>query len=488
MDPGLQLTDTQLPHIEPFGIYLNRGDSGGSFVLRGSSHLSSFTVRDSEQRAVATVVGILLFDPDRDITFREDEICCDFPIVCDSDFEEKVLDHIVGRFVVLTNAPLSPRLYPDVGATIPIVYDADAHIAASSAWMLFEPGQYYERLQDDIFERHVKREAGGAWLTADLTAHKGVRRVLPNHFLDLVRWETVRFRPRLTNFSLELGIDEAAEEIGTLLSRYMATACRQFRLGVTLTAGFDTRLLLAATHGLTDKVRFFTFDFHRRSMDIHIAVRLSEVLGLNFDTVPVVHASRDEQTRWDQYVGHATREINRLIHPTMHLLDFDAIVTGMYGEIGRSRLYRQDFAKINNRKITADFVLSRLTLPKTSVFLSAVETWLSSLPGLPPSAILDLAFNELRFGSWAMAMQPIQSAIQLELMPFAQHGIQNAFMRVRPELKTTKALFRRCADFLWPDTLHVPVNKYGDYRDLTSKVHKIFDKGKLLRHVRDRFA
>ena len=52
---------------------------------------------------------------------------------------------------------------------------------------------------------------------------------------------------------------------------------------------------------------------------------------------------------------------NELTHPTLGgLTDRDAVFTGMYGEVGRCRLYRQDLTRINAARIDARFIIDTL--------------------------------------------------------------------------------------------------------------------------------
>jgi hypothetical protein len=49
-------------------------------------------------------------------------------------------------------------------------------------------------------------------------------------------------------------------------------------------------------------------------------------------------------------------EQNRLTHPTLHKVDSEAVMVGMYGELGRCRLYRQDHDTINASSIDERFM------------------------------------------------------------------------------------------------------------------------------------
>ena len=182
------------------------------------------------------------------------------------------------------------------------------------------------------------------------------------------------------------------------------------------------------------------------------------------------------------------REINRRIHPTLAAVSADYVLTGMYGEVGRGRLYRQDAATINDHPATAEFVLSRLTLPLDADQVADVAEWLDGLSWMPRSMVLDMAFNELKFATWAMGQAPAQKAVKFSFSPYAQAVVQSSFMQTPPEEKGTQALFSAIGTRLWPEAMAFPVNRYGDWRDRLGKFAKLTKRESVVRFLRDRLA
>ena len=78
-----------------------------------------------------------------------------FDTVVDSfaTFEDSVLGGLFGSFFVFTTERLPPRIYPDAGGTIPIVYCPESGRIASSASMMLDENEYRERF---LRERHGK--------------------------------------------------------------------------------------------------------------------------------------------------------------------------------------------------------------------------------------------------------------------------------------------------------------------------------------------
>ncbi|MET3528130.1 hypothetical protein [Phenylobacterium koreense] len=405
------------------------------------------------------------------------------------DIEEKVLPLLSGMFVLLTAEGLPRRIYPDHGGSLPIVFSASDRRAASSPSLLLDETDYRDRFRADLHKALVGREGYGGWISGTLTAHEDVSRLLPNHCLDLSSWTAHRFWPRPGEFSAWRNIDEASSRAAMALRGFSTATCREFNVAATLTAGFDSRLVLASCRESVSRCKFVTIEAPNAEMDIEISRRLARQFGLSHSVLPLKEADNRQMALWDRAVGDCVREQPRRTHPTLRdLTDSDAMFTGMYGEVGRCRLYRQDLLSINQAKIDARFVLDRLTLPAQSDLLENIELWFSGVADQPNSVILDLAFLELKFGSWAMGQRPMTNSIKLNFLPFAQRAVFDAFIGVAPAEKGTGALFRSIIDRLWPELGGAPINKYGDIRDHLTIWKKASDPTRVRRFLRDRLA
>jgi hypothetical protein len=234
---------------------------------------------------------------------------------------------------------------------------------------------------------------------------------------------------------------------------------------------------------------FFTLEAPSGEMDVAVSQQLATRYGLNHRVMPLAPASEPEMAIWDRMVGDCMVEAPRRTHRTLEALsDRNAVFTGMYGEVGRCRLYRQDLHEINRKRVDARFVIDRLTLPAHPEHMASIGAWRAELEGQPSSVIMDLAFHELKFGNWAMGQRPISNSIKLNFLPFAQRAVLEAFIGIAPEHKTTDRLFWGLIRQLWPELEETPVNKYGDLRDHYSLWKKLSNPARVRRFLRDRFA
>lgn len=403
-------------------------------------------------------------------------------------FERELIPRLAGAFVLVTHDRLPRRIYLDPGGSLPIVFSAEDRIAAASAALFLDDASYAARFDHGLYDAMIAREGGGGWISGTLTAHRGVHRLLPNHYLDLDSWAAHRYWPRPEDFQSWKRFDDAVAVITDSLRDFTGAVCKEFRVGITLTAGFDSRLMLASGRDVLSSCSFFTFTAPGSKIDVDVSKRLAERFGLGHRVIPVQEATESERVIWDRTVGDCMVEQNRLTHPTLRMVEGDVIMTGMYGELGRCRLYRQDLDEINAATINTRFVVSRLTIPSYPAQLANVDEWFDGVAGLPNSVILDLAFLELKFGSWAMGQHPLQNALKLHFFPFSQRDVLEAFMGVSPSEKGTERLFRACIDDLWPQLSEIAVNSYGDYRDYLVLLRKLTNPARVRRFLRDRLA
>jgi hypothetical protein len=403
--------------------------------------------------------------------------------------ETQVLPRLAGMFLLFTTGDLPRRVYPDHAGSLSLVYSPADQRAASSTSLLLDEAAYRARFRADLHKALVLREGNGGWISGTLTAHRDVFRLLPNHYLDLTAWTTHRFWPRPGDFAQWRDMAQAVEGAADALRGFAHSANQAFRVTATLTAGFDSRLLVAACHDELARCGFFTISDGASGIDTDMSQVIARKFGLNHKLVPPLQATEAQMAVWDRTVGDCMFEAPRQTYLTIGgLTDRDAVFTGMYGEVGRCRLYRQDLNQINQARIDARFVIDRLTLPAHPELIENVAIWFKGLEGQPNSVIMDLAFHELKFGSWAMGQRPMTNSVKLNLLPIAQRRVLDAFIGTAPQDKGTEALFWAIIGRLWPQLSETPINKYGDLRDYLTLWQKISNPARVRRYLRDRLA
>lgn len=466
-----------------FGVRLE--EDAGQLRVNLSKRLKQYPILYPDGQTMGYVYGVILRSPSDNFKILNGTVRVTASIHDIRAFETLVLADLQGTFVVVTQNKLPKRLYPDSGTSLPIVYCPHTRRIGSSAAMILDSEEYHRRFLADRHQRLIGN-ARHSWLPGTLTLHEGLSRLLPNHYLDLETWKAVRFWPHADEFSQDLGLEEATSRIARALGNFMVAAADQFRLGITLTAGLDSRLLLAAARPATEKVEFFTISPEREGIDQILAKRIARDHALRHRTFAQVKSTAEDMARWDKAVGHAVREVNRESYLTLDQLPYDVILTGMFGGAGKGLYYSQDRLEINQKTITARDLLLRMRCSRDADLIADLTEWLAGLEGIPSSAILDLAYVELRSAGWGTSQYPIQNAEILQMNPIAQHVIISAFLSVSPNEKKDKRLIKECIRHMWPDLMRYEFNKFGDFRDKIQLMRKLLDREAVARYMRQR--
>lgn len=139
---------------------------------------------------------------------------------------------------------------------------------------------------------------GGHWWPADASPLAGVRRLLPNHWLDLRTQDAHRWWPagRLAQLDLE----RASARIATILRGTLAAAHHRGDLALLLTGGGDSRLVLAAGRPYASELDCVTIR-HPQSYeaDVETARALAERFGLTH--VVVESGTEPSADFWERY-------------------------------------------------------------------------------------------------------------------------------------------------------------------------------------------
>ncbi len=476
------LSTTDFTHPPSFKVI-----SKGGVKIAFDPRFQVLEICDSRSQQIALAIGFP-YDEEKGDFPQSGKLTLPSEPINTATFESSVLPRFSGSYFALTFGPLPVRLYLDPAGSLPVAFMPERQLAAATPALILNNEEYAARFDHDLHRAAVKDEGVGGWISGDLTAHSGVNRLLPNHFLDLEHWTAHRHWPKPDDFREWMPFSKAVEQASAALSRFTSAVTRQFPTALTLTAGFDSRLLLASAREVIPQCEFATFNHPTAKLDVDVARALAQRFALPHHVEQVLEADDFQRASWDRAVGDCVIEGNRTSHPTLKTLRANVVLTGMYGEIGRCRLYRQDLDIINESKIDSSFIVSRLTLPHHQKLGEAIEKWFEGVRSLPNSVILDLAFLELKFGSWAMGQHPIQNTYKFHLLPYAQRQVLEAFIGVNPIEKTTDRLFTACIMKLWPDLMIFPINKYGDYRDHLVTLNKITRPSRVKRFLRDRLA
>lgn len=379
------------------------------------------------------------------------------------DWVERHIYRLAGSFLLVLDAAGCRRIYLDADGSKSLVYDPSAKVAGATAMALLDKAEYWRRLQTRLHRRLEVDQTG--WFPAGLTAHAGISRLLCNHYLDLDTWEQHRHWPvapiaETTNASA--AFDDMLGRI-----RQMVSVLRiQGPVKVALTAGMDSRFVLSGLRTIAGNLDFVTVAAPRAGLDVASAQALSRKFALRHDVLPYRRASPAQAQGWQIRAGHCVTGANMTMHPSVEPLAGQCFLGGLGGEVGRGFLW---LGATQATMVDARSIVARLKLPPEPEVVAAVARWLEPIAHLETLLKLDLAYLELRMGSWAFA-DAYANPVQKELHPMISRANFCAMLSVPPELRRNGAVFQDAIARAWPEILELPINRYGNWRDTAKRV------------------
>lgn len=123
------------------------------------------------------------------------------------------------------------------------------------------------------------------WFLGDLTWDQNIKKLLPNHFLDLNLEETRRIPFAETETLSEQQVIDYCHQV--VKGNFEAVAIRYDKIHQALTSGYDSRTLLSFSQSHWDKIQFYTFSRGdtNSSRDTKIAQKLADVYSFKYQSI-----------------------------------------------------------------------------------------------------------------------------------------------------------------------------------------------------------
>ncbi len=234
--------------------------------------LAMSKITDETGALIAVVLGVAVAPNGRCVAA---DMTCAF----DGPALEQWIEQLAGRFVVLANCGGHVRFYVDPASNLSAVCNkAEKTIGSSVPLVINGPLLMHEQID------HAKVLAKKERFAFGDTVDRRVRRLQPNHYLDMETFASHRHWPHSdTPFAdLDQNRRDCIEEIGDRLSASIDALVSTYDCALPVTAGQDSRILLAAATPNLDKVKeFYCYHLNRSTyVDAVGAVRLAEQVGV----------------------------------------------------------------------------------------------------------------------------------------------------------------------------------------------------------------
>jgi hypothetical protein len=360
-----------------------------------------------------------------------------------------------GRWAAIILTADVHRVYLDAAGTLATVY-ATTHATVASTPTLI-PATHDVELMTVVDLPQQNR-----WYPGGLTSRINVRRLLPNHYLDLGNWSVHRHHLSEVYASVsQQSVTSHIDLIGSQIKHTIAGAATLAAPLIPLTAGRDSRVLLACARQVAPHSQFFTFAQPRPKdiKDVEISRLIARRFGLRHKLIEACSSSPASTSSWRVATGNcAGGTIARMApslaaFPRQHVL-----LPGVMGEVGRAYYWRDGDA--DRASIDAATLLERANLPRHPRFIEATEQWLRPMSNFRVVDILDLFFVEMEGGCWSGPQHyGIDPYVAYHLMPFVHRRIIDTALTLPDEYKRAQTLAAAICAREWRELLSIPFNE-----------------------------
>lgn len=470
-----------LVDAKKFGGQPVSAPSGSKRVDMPSLNLIAFDplpvirVEDEHGDVIGAFLGTVI-DPETGNTFQDKVTLPSLKERNIDEYIEREIYRRTGSFLFILDRPDARRLYLDACGSLSAVWDPETGRAGAISSQLVTQTEVSSRFDAELY--NALRVDRDGWFPAGLTAHHGIRRLMPNHYLDLDAKAAIRHWPRQ---ALSITKDPEAT-CGRILDGVRATLnglAKKAPLSVALTAGNETRMIVAASHQPPGDLEYVTVSADGAELDLYRAKELAALFNLPHRIISLKLADAQGQQDWQDRAGWAIGGPHIQTHPTIQQLrNRPYFVGGLGGEIGRAFFWRQ--ADTDDTQITPEGLWARIGMPSHPRGVAVVAEWLDALRrdlgDLPSLLVLDLAYLEIRMGCWGFALSYTKSQ-PTDIHPLISRDSFSAMLSLPPEWrrmkKGTNLMIQSVIRQGWAELLELPISRYGDWRDMANTLRRI---------------
>lgn len=388
------------------------------------------------------------------------------------------LIELSGRYCLLVDSADGLFAFNDPCGLRSVYYtqnERGTFLASDPAVFRFEfPLQTGERYSMYANSRY-RRSDSEHFLPSGLSLFENIRHLVPNHYLKIatpaaqVRYYPVRPLEAVTP-------ERVVPEAGGILRNSVQALALRHEYAVPVTAGLDSRLVMAACRDTADRAYFYTLryrDLSHRSADIRVPAAILGRLGHRHNVIDCPRTEDEEFRRvYEANCANAHYDDWGVIARGMHT-HYPAgrvALKGNVSEIARCAFYSNG----RHPRISSHRQLVRQLEPgwvELPFVMSHLRDWFEEARPAAAAAgmrLIDLFYWEHRMGSWQAQGQLEWDVVQEVFTPYNNRRLMETLLTVPVTVRRAPdyRLHRELCEFLWPDMLSEPINPPSTLMDM----------------------
>ncbi len=394
------------------------------------------------------------------------------------------IDRLSGRFVLIIHQKNKTIILNDPCALRSVFY----HKQKEHFYLASQPNiikQHTELILKPRYEAAQMKayfaEEKEYWLPGSINIYKNVNRILPNHYLDLNTFLLQRFWPSKT---LEkTSFKKAKSQAFNHLKKAMFAIAQRHKLAVSLTAGYDTRLILAASKSLAKDHLYYSLiydDVSEDNADNMISEKIASKFSLEYRKINCITDTDLDYTRIHNEKYYLGRKFLAEALPGL-IKNFPNNVLAIKGDCpGISKNFYKSNKSEEEIKIS-DILSQEIQWKNIPHLEEELKTWFDNIKQVSKNhhyRILDLFYWEQRMPGW-LAHGLIEWDEAMEVYsPFNQRAYHEILLgldskyRTYPDFILIKSMIKEN----WSSLMQFPFNPLVGIKSVKRMIRSVLSR------------
>jgi hypothetical protein len=377
---------------------------------------------------------------------------------------------IGGRWVLVVSDDNRTILFSDTCGLRQVFYTSEKH---SERWIASQPNliaellgiKQYSAEAEEFISSFYFVNSPEYWWPGESSPYENIKHLLPNYFLEVDTADASRFWP--IKAKQVISLDEGIQKAARILKGLLAAANNRFDLALPLTAGQDSRLLLASCKDVIADIYVYTQKYYfmrDNDRDVVVPQRLMNKLGFKHNIINCPsEMDNDFKEIYKRSISTAHDVWGVKVQGLLAEYPQEKIcLKGNCNEIARCEYHRYGYPR---KHIDAKFIAS-LTygLSDNQFAIEYYDKWLRDLGDIEGQygyRVLDLFYWEHKMGCWQAMQQQEWDIAQEEFTPFNCRELLDVMLGVDEKFRRPPkyVFFMRLIKYIWPEVLVEPINR-----------------------------
>lgn len=291
------------------------------------------------------------------------------------------------------------------------------------------------------------------------TYYDEITQLMSNHYYDLSTNEEIRYWP--VEQPEQLSFQEVADKCTTILDGHMKSIYNRYNLMLPVTAGGDSRLLMAATKDFSNDVFYYLnkiVSTSYESRDIKTSEKLFRLLGINFNLLKL-SPEVDPEFKEIYFKNNPFASDFFLPHIYNYYLEHQDKIN-LPGNIASSpwMVYL-----VNKKNVTIEEITKYYQVNKIEYIQPYYQKWMENIKthcNCSGLNVMSLFYWEERINNWGNQISGDKDIAQDEVNPLNSRILNELYLSLplKYNNEPDKLLHKKIIMNLWPELMKLPFN------------------------------